>query len=678
MMSNTFKRLLLAACISATGVIGTVAWERLTAEKSGTGAVGEPIAQLMTVVRDVKRKPTQRLIWESISEGSQLFAGETIRTSSDSEARVEFLKSKTRIDLDPDSEIVIQEVDGKIELNFLKGNVFVASTGQPGAGGEGQVTLKAGDKNIALDGSELSLSQDANGNANVTVLKGDASLGSTSSQIKILSPQPNDSVYVSPKDKTPVAFAFAPIPDGYRVGLETGRRREDLKGIDVVEGGPGKIAAALKVGRIYWRLVAKSIEAGRPDLVSPVFRVNVLAKTPVVQLTPERDKVVALNELNGNGLPLAWSNPSHLDRLQVEVFRGRDFTKPLIAASVEEGSETFLAKLTEPGDYTWRVSGYIPGREEMVVGSIRAFRTIARKELTAPTLTSPRNDEMVPYALFSEKGLDLKWKSVEGATQYKLTVRNRKTDERLEHDAASPLFALRDLKPGDYEWSVRALNARGDESKISAVSVFSLLELAELRWADGKLDVDEKYFSPEPSIALAWEHGPTSAVKWRVRVISEREPASAEWRASDQLSLMTPALGDGAHTAEVEALDARGNVVARSSRRRVTLSALPLLDAPAFDSSLALELTASGAGSVRVAWNAVEGATEYIVSVDGKETRLATTETILKKLMPGKYNVTLRSIDSHGRRGPASEARSLFVPNKSDVKAPRLKKFNFD
>jgi hypothetical protein len=672
-MSNTFKRLTLAACISATGVVGTVAWERLTAEKSGMGAVGVPIAQLTTVVHDVKRKPTQRLIWESISEGSQLFAGETIRTSSESEARVEFIKSKTRIDLDPDSEIVIQEVEGKIELSFLKGNLFVASTGE--AGGEA-LTLKAGDKSIALTGNELSLSQDSSGTVGVTVLKGDSSLGS-SSQIKILSPQPNDAVYVGPK--TPVAFEYTPVPEGYRVALEVGRRREDLKSFEVMSTGPGKIGASLKVGRMYWRLIAKSIEAGRPDLTSPVFRVNVLPKTPVVQLSPDRDEIIALNELTAGALPLAWSNPSHLDRLQVEVFRGRDFSKPLIAESIEDGADKFLAQLTDAGDYTWRVSGYIPGREEMVVGAIRAFRTIAHKDLAAPVLVTPRTDEMVPYAAFSEKGLDLKWKSVEGATQYKVSVRNKKSGDRLERDAASPLFALRDLKPGDYEWSVRALNSRGDESKSSAVSAFSLLELAELRWADGKLDTEEKYATSEPSVTLAWEHGPTTAVKWRVRVISEREPAAtADWRASEKLALTLPVAGDGVHTAEVEALDARGNVIARSSRRRVSLSVLPLLDPPNFDSSLPPELAATGAGSVRVAWTAVDGAAEYIVSVDGKETRLAATETVLKKLMPGKYEITLRSIDSHGRRGPASAARPLNVPNKSDVKAPRLKKFNFD
>lgn len=670
-MANTFKRLALAACISATGVISTVAWERLTAEKSGMSATGVPIAQLTSVVRDVKRKPTQRLIWESISEGSQLFAGETIRTTGDSEARVEFLKSKTRIDLDPDSEIVIQEVDGKIELSFLKGNMFVASAGNAADGG---ITLKSGDKNIALGGSELSLSQDGKGQLGVTVLKGDSSLGSAA-QIKILSPQPNDSVYIGAKEKTPISFE--PIPEGYRVSLEVGRRREELRSLEA-SISPGKVDAAFKVGRLYWRLVAKSVEVGRPDLVSPIFRINVLSKTPVVQLSPERDQVIALDELAGGALPLAWSNPARLDRLQVEVFRGRDYANPLFSEAVEEGSDQFLAKISEPGDYSWRISGHVPGRDELVAGTVRTFRAVAHKDLAAPILASPRADEMVPYAAFTEKGLDLKWQSVAGATQYKVSVRNKKSGAPFERQAASPVFNLRDLKPGEYEWNVRALNAKNAESKASTSLAFSLLELAELRWADGKLDVEEQYATDEPSIILAWDHGPESSAKWRVRVTAERGPATSEWKTIDKTTASLAAVGEGAQFAEVEALDAKGRVIARSSRRRITLSELPLLAPPAFDPSLAPELTASGSGSVRVAWAPVPGATEYVVSVDGKDVRVKETESLLKKLMPGRYAVVLHSVDSHGRRSPASASRVLVVPNKSDVRAPKLKKFRFE
>lgn len=681
-MSNTFKRLTLAACLSISGIVGTLIWERLTAEKSGSQSVGEPVAQLMSAVRDVERKPSQRLIWERISEGSQLFAGETIRTSKDSEAHVEFIRSKTRIDLDPDSEIVIQEVDGKIELNFLKGNLFVASTGTGAAGG-GDLTLKSGDKNIALGGSELTLSQNGKGKLDVTVLKGDASLGS-SAQIKILSPAPNDSVYIVPKDKTPVTFVFEPIPAGYRLVLEAGKSRDEMKPIDVDASAAGRVQAAMKLGRVYWRLVAKPVQAGQPELASAVYKVNVLAKTPVVLLSPERDEVLALSDYGVDGVPLSWSNPARLEKLRVEIFRGKDLTKPF--ATEEASDDEVFIKLTEPGEYSWRVTGHLPGKDEEVIGSMRAFRAIARKELTVPSLVSPRMDEIVPFQSFTEKGLEMRWKPVDGAVGYKVSVKNRKTNETIDKEAASPLFVLRDLKPGDYAWSVQALGAKGEESKFSAVNNFGLADLLELRWADGKADVEQKYFTASPSVDLVWEKGPDYAVKYRTRVKTERDIAAAavdsDWTTTEKVSVSKSVSADGVYLAEVEALDAKGRVVARTLRRRVSVTAEPLLPAPAFDASLGKEVVASGSGNARFAWAPVEGAKEYEIAYDGRgklnEVRLPETQKNFTKLMPGKYTVTVRAIDSHGRRSPASAPKVMTVPDKSDVKAPKLKKFRFE
>lgn len=42
--------------------------------------------------------------------------------------------------------------------------------------------------------------------------------------------------------------------------------------------------------------------------------------------------------------------------------------------------------------------------------------------------------------------------------------------------------------------------------------------------------------------------------------------------------------------------------------------------------------------------------------------------------MPGSYSIEINAIDKHGRNGEISKKRTIQVPDKSEVKAPTLKK----
>jgi hypothetical protein len=42
--------------------------------------------------------------------------------------------------------------------------------------------------------------------------------------------------------------------------------------------------------------------------------------------------------------------------------------------------------------------------------------------------------------------------------------------------------------------------------------------------------------------------------------------------------------------------------------------------------------------------------------------------------MPGIYDLQVSATDNYGRRGELSFKRKLLVPNKSEVKAPKLRK----
>ncbi|WP_374032328.1 hypothetical protein [Bdellovibrio bacteriovorus] len=75
----------------------------------------------------------------------------------------------------------------------------------------------------------------------------------------------------------------------------------------------------------------------------------------------------------------------------------------------------------------------------------------------------------------------------------------------------------------------------------------------------------------------------------------------------------------------------------------------------------------------------MEGAKEYWLTIrkDGKElkrSKYMQNSTALKNLLPGEYEVELIAVDTYGRNSQAGPARKLLVPDKSNVRAPTLKK----
>jgi hypothetical protein len=105
----------------------------------------------------------------------------------------------------------------------------------------------------------------------------------------------------------------------------------------------------------------------------------------------------------------------------------------------------------------------------------------------------------------------------------------------------------------------------------------------------------------------------------------------------------------------------------------------PLLPAPKFTDETPAEIQASSRGNIKVAWKAVKGAKLYIVMLktptgELQEQQIELTEVDYKKLQPGEYSITLKSVDVDGNHSPLGETRIIRVPELSDLKAPTLKK----
>ncbi len=689
-MSKTARRLFVAALFSASGFGGTITWYKLSEVKDTTVATSKPIARLVSSTNDVQKKSVHKIIWEPISDNEVLHVGEAIRTAANAEARIEFLGSLTAIDLEPDSAIVLEESNGKLSLDFLKGNILVKADTTAGAADSG-ITLKTGGKNIELGKSEFTLGKTKTGGLDVQLLKGNVAglQNASNNKIKILSPQPNEPMYVNAAANEFAQIQWQPLPTGYEIFVEAGDARDDLKPVAgaMSAGEKGTVNANMKMGRTFFRLVARSTNPAQPEMTSPVIRSSVLAKSPPVPLQPERDTVVNVNIADPN-IEFLWSNPAGFSKVIIEIATTADL-KQKVKTEHLENITMFTFRPEKSGFYYWRVSGALSGRKEVVSSEIQRFKLNVLNELMAPELEFPKQNEKFPTEQIKDNGVILSWKATPGAERYRIVIekaiapsadRKPASKERVFEDEGKTLqSSAKNLKAGTYSWTVTSIGNKNNTSKPSEERTFTVHSLPILQWADGKLEEDYYYVTLKPTVTIKWQKGDPKATSWIAKFTrenSETPPITQKFISpGGDMNLAS----DGRYAAEIEAYDDRGNLVARSQKRDMKISAAPLLPAPEFASNLPKEIEASGNGAANIQWNEVQGANEYVIQVktpDGKTTKeynFKTKVAALSGLMPGEYKVSMKSVDIHGRQGPNGEERLLKVPSQSNVRAPKLK-----
>jgi hypothetical protein len=83
-------------------------------------------------------------------------------------------------------------------------------------------------------------------------------------------------------------------------------------------------------------------------------------------------------------------------------------------------------------------------------------------------------------------------------------------------------------------------------------------------------------------------------------------------------------------------------------------------------------------GTLSLRWSAVDGAAAYEIRLQDLKRKRSrsyaakTTSFGLRGLLPGRYELRLRSLDSRPLAGPYGEPRLLEVPATSDIPPPAL------
>lgn len=699
-MANYVFRLILPAFFSLSGFMATMYWYKHSDTSRELSQEKKPIAILVSGTNEVQRKPVQRLIWEPIAQEELLYPGEQVKTSSISEAKIEFIKSGILIELEPDSLVVLEENNDKVSLDFMKGSLFVKN--QDGTGEGGNLEIKSGNKTVDASKATMTLSKSESGELGLNVLKGRAQasvsgktleltqdkagvisangLSESAVTLKTIFPNIGETVYFDPKSEG-VTFKWAPLPTGYTVLLELGKTRKDMKPVSGIsaKGEDGKLTSKIKIGRNYWRLVAASQENKDQKTTSLVIANDFKIKAAPILESPENNSVQVIGG-EQKSVEFKWSSVTDWADILFEVSSKEDFKNTLISQRLNESASGFsTTDLTTQGAKFWRVVGYMKSGEA-VTSAIYKFDLKVFAELPAPILISPNQNKTLTLE-DAKKGLFLNWAPVIGAAKYNISfasIKDGKTIKTENFETKTAPYRLSNPSAGNFSWNISTVSKSGQMSKPSETRTFAIEEVPELKWSQNSNS--HLYSTVNPSINLSWERGPANATKWNYKFAKKGEDlAQVPWStiSSQQILLNLPE--NGPYLFQAEAIDSSSKSVARTTVREILVEQAPLLPAPIYAKEVPEEIKAKKNGSAEVAWQSVEGAQHYLIEVKNatgskvREVKAQRGPASIPNLLPGNYKLSLRSVDQSGRVGPAGEERPLEVPNSSDVKAPKFK-----
>lgn len=699
-MNRNVKRLALSLVLSAGCFAASVIWFHSGKPAAGPGD-RSPIARLNESSNDVQRKPLKRVIWESVSKNDDLFPGEAIRTTDNAEARIELVKSGTVIHLEPNSLVVLEENENGMSLDFLQGNMSVSSTGT----GEGDsLTLKTGSGEVKVKSAEMSLSKRQDGKIDMAVFKGQAELqqdgkkialdkeqsASFSEQgmtvdkdrVQILWPLAGETILLNLMKSEKLEVAFKPLAPGYTVSAEFGNSRTNLKPAGITAAGEaGKIPVAGKSGKWFVRLTAKSNEPGLPPLASNVVPLTIDPKAPPALVEPKPTVPVVRSKAD-EPVAFRWLNRHKLENQILEIAADPLF-KNIKSKQTFDGDKTEHTEALADGVFYWRVTGFLKSKDktEALSSNVAKFSVVSTWELKAPTPIYPEANQRLTYLDVQRAGVLFKWSAPAAVDRVAILVQRMNGNSAvtvLEKELETTMIKLADIKPGQYQWTVTSINPKDGTKKASELQTFTVDEMPKIDWAE--MPAVYEYPTPTPSLRAEWKVPAQAVASYRFRAenkdLANGEP---EWQSAklNEFTALIPT--DGDYDIFVEALNQKGQTIAQSDRRTVTVKRRPLLPAPQWTQNTPDTFKSDAKGNLSFGWEEVEGAKHYLMIletesgkvVEKKEVRRTTAS--FNRLKPGQYKVRLKTVDSLQRPSDESSAKDLLVPALSDIQAPKFK-----
>lgn len=642
------RRILISLGITVLGLI--ISWFFLRPkELSDSVSTKQSVAIVVNLSNDVSRQSEGRLLWSPIRKGDSIFAGDKIKTSGLSSTTIQFADSRSKLDIEENSIVVIAVDKNKFSLNMLEGRVFVQ-----GDKGKNSLNLLSAGKKIDYSG-DTAVSVSESGESRVESF-GAASL------FQDLKPNYSQTLLSA---KNEIELSWKKDNRNSPVDVYVGESPLLMKKVNVSSAtfDAGKIPAMMKPGVNYWQLA--TTESGQ-EVRSPLMKVLLNRPVPSTQVFPLNKEVVT-----GNDRPFdfKWNKGSATGSTTLEVSGDPDFKKVVLKTDVTD--QTFLTpdKILTEGDYFWRLSYSLPSGET-IQSPVTSFTVHRGDSLISPAPLVPSDNARFYLSADGTTEVKFEWKRQENVTYtLKITGENFSREMESENNASS----LSMNKTGTYNWEVHSRNAAGKTSVLPSKRKFEVKNLGKIAWmTEQKMYT---YLENLPVIVLRWQKNYSGNSV--LRIGQSPDLSKAENFSVNGRDFPFRPSSDGVFYAKVQGLDETGSTAAISDIFEFEVKIAPIPPAPILTNSPKKIIANSGGDFVITTTNQKRSWLFIAQLVDTRggildERRFSESTARFNGLLPGKYIVRTNFQDEFNRKGEVS-VLELEVPAKAAIPAPKLK-----
>ncbi len=338
------------------------------------------------------------------------------------------------------------------------------------------------------------------------------------------------------------------------------------------------------------------------------------------------------------------------------------------------------------GRHYWQLKAYNPANPaDAAESSVYRLDVKARN---TPTPLTPAANALLEFEKLPTE-INFQWQTSEETSGLIIEVAKDaqlKNKVKVQKIVQGHQFSLPELAAGDYFWRLSSFFPDSPQPISGPIQKFSVSQkvesvpiLVKVNWVNPE---NKQYFVENPNLKLAWSAGDKTSdvaqwkVSWKNLTEPETEPGLIE---TSETQLNTQVARPGRFLATVEAFDKKGRLMGTSEPIELTLESQPSLPSPLLLPEGTI-LKAGSDGTSELNWTAVEGAQEYqlkVINPEGREIfkkNLTALKTTVTNLMPGQHTIEVQSIDRFGRLSTNLTPRPLVVPNKSNLRAPAVKK----
>lgn len=641
------RRILISLGLTVLGLIVTWIFLRPREWKTDSVSSKQSVAYVVELSNDVSRQEEGRLLWSPIRKGDKIFAGDKIKTSGLSSTKIQFADSKSKLDIEENSIVLISIDKNKFSLNMLEGRVFVQ-----GDEGKNSLNLLSAGKKIDYAG-DTAISVNESGESQVESF-GQGSL------FRDLHPLYSQTLLSA---KNEVELAWKADPRSSNVDVYVGESPLLLKKVekDPVPFADGKISAAMKPGVNYWQLSTN--EQGK-EVKSPLMKVVLNRPLPPTQIFPLHKEVVTASE---RPFDFKWNKGSSAGVTSLVVAKDNEFRNVVLKEEVKDQTFFTPAQTLPEGDYVWRLSFNLPSGE-MVQSPVASFTIHRGGGLLSPVLLEPMDREKFYLGAGGNTEIRFEWKRQENVT-YALKISGDNFEKQLESASNSTKVMMG--KPGIYKWEVTSRTPDGKISILPSQKSFEVKSEGKIPWITGqKLHT---YLENLPVVILRWQKTYAGAAVLKVSSTPDFREAESFNVPGKDFPFRPSA--DGVYYAQVQGLDENGTISATSEITDFEIKLAPVPPAPVSQSK---KIMANSTGDFAVSMTNQKTSWLLIAQlVDQKggvldERRFSDNSIKFSGLLPGRYMVRTHFQDEYNRKGETGVIE-LEVPQKSRIPAPKLK-----